>query len=138
MSVAGSNGCSSTLSRCFGDQSNPVDARPTQAYEPNSSTLFSVTASLGQPATDGSKETLMRQANHSEQRDKAHEMQPRNQSTTSSVSRPALSVSVREDMSSNSASTSPGVLASAKSQVRPAIEDDFQLVCSHQFIWAFF
>mmetsp|Transcript_50262 Transcript_50262/g.104917 ORF Transcript_50262/g.104917 Transcript_50262/m.104917 type:complete len:126 (-) Transcript_50262:743-1120(-) len=123
MSVAGSNGCSSTLSRCFGDQSNSVDARPTQAYEPNSSELFRVTASLGQPATDGSKETLLRQGNHSEQRDIAYEMQPRNQSTSSSVSRPVLNVSVREEMSSNSAATSPVELASAKSQVRSAINN---------------
>lgn len=122
MSVAGSNGCSSTF-RCFGDQSNPVDARPTQAYEPNSSALFSVTASLGQPTTVGNKETLWRQAHHSGQRDKANEFQPRNQSTASSDSRPVLSLSVQEEMSSNSASTSPGALASAKSQVRLADED---------------
>ena len=115
MADSSSNGCSSTLSRCFGDQSNSAEGRPAQPYETNNTGAFSVTASLGQPATDGINESRLGQLHSSERRVIANETRPTERST---VPRTVLNVSVREEMSSNSATTSPVLLASAKSQVR--------------------
>ena len=96
-----------------------MDARPTQVYEPNSAAAYSVTASLGQTAADGNNDSRLRQIDSSEQRGVQQEIQPRGVSTKNSVSRTVLNVSVRDEIGSNSASTTPVVLASAsaKSQV---------------------